>query len=422
MIRSILITTLLLVITIRVTYAQIEEHSVLPDSALNMSVIDASIKASDLKFFVSKNWQVAKIMKQNDIAVISIYFRKSDDLYYILAQKQDVNWKIVFPGTDKFKELWDNAPEIIKPINIEGFLDYRTTHFNILNHCDFPSSANIYRFPYLDNTSVTITRNVAKHAHNSDTGSCTGTPATDMVGSSNKLIVAPADGWIRAYEDGNNVCGCSDSYGAYNNTIVMEHSTNGEWTKYFHVTQFSVRNRVSINQFVTAGTVIGEEGDIGYTCSSAGGCGRHLHFEVRAGRFGDYRNPVFCAVGTVSTNGVYSAQSCGGSCPSVSGNVSGTWGGNCIVTVTGNITVPAGQTLTILAGTTVSFNGAHSFTIEGTLNVQGSSGAPVVFTRGGTVWGNFTVNGAANIDYCQIIKADNVQFLGATTFTHSSYD
>jgi hypothetical protein len=47
--------------------------------------------------------------------------------------------------------------------------------------------------------------------------------------------------------------------------------------------------------------------------------------------------------------------------------------------VTGNLSVPAGQTLTIQAGAILKFN-ANIFSVDGTLDVNGTAGSPVIFT------------------------------------------
>ena len=108
-----------------------------------------------------------------------------------------------------------------------------------------------------------------------------------------------------------------------------------------------------------------------------------------------------------------------------SGNVSGVWENGWTVTITGNTTVPSGQTLTIQHGVTVKFNGNYSFTVNGTLDVNGSSSSRVVFTKNGSGdWGNFTINtnAYADIDYCDILDANNVYFNGAVDFANSKYD
>lgn len=59
------------------------------------------------------------------------------------------------------------------------------------------------------------------------------------------------------------------------------------------------------------------------------------------------------------------------------GDVSGAWCG--AVSVLGDVVVPVGQTLTVCAGATVSFTAGSSLTVRGTLQVDGTSAAPVFF-------------------------------------------
>lgn len=170
-----------------------------------------------------------------------------------------------------------------------------------------------YRLPYANGTTVYVTQDSATHDG-----------AIDMVGQSGKTIVAAADGWIRDLVQHHNACCCSSVCIPCNNYVVMEHANN-EWTKYLHIAQNSAQ--VSIGQYITAGTSLATEGDVGYTCSSGSGsrppvpcngssggthnCARHLHFELRiGGRFGTYENPDFCNIGYVAQGQTYTASAC----------------------------------------------------------------------------------------------------------------
>jgi hypothetical protein len=76
----------------------------------------------------------------------------------------------------------------------------------------------------------------------------------------------------------------------------------------------------------------------------------------------------------------------------------------------GNLTVPAGTTLSIAAGTTIRVPAGYTITVNGTLNIQGTAAAPVVFTSGKTApkvgdWGGLIITGTAtdvSIDYAII--------------------
>jgi hypothetical protein len=67
-------------------------------------------------------------------------------------------------------------------------------------------------------------------------------------------------------------------------------------------------------------------------------------------------------------------------------------------TVSGTLTVPSGVTVTIEPGVTLEFNSGQSLIIAngGRLLAEGTSNAPIHFTRAGTsgYWGNLTINGA----------------------------
>lgn len=182
----------------------------------------------------------------------------------------------------------------------------------------FELSNGIYRIPYIDGTDVTITNDHLNHCPRG---------RIDMVGSGGptpyKIAVA-ADGWIRAIEDDNTVqCDCSVS-SCRNNYVWIEHP-NGEWTKYTHMVVNSVTDLGhSVGDWVTAGTYLGKEGDVG--CAS----GEHLHFEVAQpidtntlvfSEYGGYIDfdwaknviPVICSIsGNVFSDGVeYFADDCG---------------------------------------------------------------------------------------------------------------
>ena len=82
------------------------------------------------------------------------------------------------------------------------------------------------------------------------------------------------------------------------NFVNITHA-HGETSGYFHLEQFSARdNGIVCGMFVTQGTIIGIEGDVGITCgddhdprdgpcyeslSSDGQCERHLHWAVYRG-------------------------------------------------------------------------------------------------------------------------------------------
>ena len=133
------------------------------------------------------------------------------------------------------------------------------------NYCGpYELSNGIYRIPFANGTEVTITNDHFNHCPRG---------RIDMVGNNGSSIVAAADGWIRFIEDDNTQqCDCGETF-CLNNYIWMEHA-NGEWTKYTHMQTNSVPGTLDIGDWVTAGTFLGTEGEVG--CAS----GVHLHFEV----------------------------------------------------------------------------------------------------------------------------------------------
>lgn len=177
----------------------------------------------------------------------------------------------------------------------------------LFSHGAFTSSAGIYRIPYVDGSSVTVSND--HHDHNP-------VNRIDMSGDNpNFLIVAAASGTIRAIVDWHgNSPGAGDGLGSdgvtpqfnagddslehscqdpqdaannpipnaivvgicqqYNNYVWIEHP-NGEWTKYTHLGTGTVTaNNWSVGDWINAGEVLGIEGDVGRAS------GRHLHFEV----------------------------------------------------------------------------------------------------------------------------------------------
>lgn len=144
-----------------------------------------------------------------------------------------------------------------------------------------PDSKGCYRIPYASGTAITVTRDVRTHEP---------VGRVDLVARSGQdrperhAVVAAAGGYVRYIEDGysksnNNGPLCKNNY------VWIEHP-NGEWTKYSHLAQHSVRSKAGlhVDQWVDMGTYLGDEHDVG--CAS----GSHLHFEV--GVPSDKPNPI----------------------------------------------------------------------------------------------------------------------------------
>lgn len=106
---------------------------------------------------------------------------------------------------------------------------------------------------------------------------------------------------------------------------------------------------------------------------------------------------------TLRTLGALALLACGGLANAqvpISGVISDTSGGPLLsgtVYHAASLTVPAGQTLTVQAGAIVKFNGpGDSLTVNGTLDVNGTSGSPVIFTsiQDDAAGGDTNANGA----------------------------
>ena len=148
-----------------------------------------------------------------------------------------------------------------------------------------------YRLPYADGTDVRVSRDFETH---SPIG------RYDLVGQGEETyaIVAAADGWIRFIVDHNMISG-----GGNNNYVWIEHpypycqpagvtwpskpanygqtcipcqGICNEWTKYSHMSPNSTTIDAALSEgdWVTAGTFLGYEDDIGHAS------GDHLHWQV----------------------------------------------------------------------------------------------------------------------------------------------
>lgn len=178
------------------------------------------------------------------------------------------------------------------------------------DHGPFPTSAGIYRIPYVDGSVVNA--NNDHHTHPNVRN------RVDLGGGDDNTIVAAASGIIRGiadhHGDSNNLGdglaadgvtpqddslehSCSDEKDEdgnniedstvkgfcqqHNNYVWIEHP-NGEWTKYTHMATGSVTQDAPLGfgwqegDTILVGQAIGRQSDIG----SAGGT--HLHFEVAA--------------------------------------------------------------------------------------------------------------------------------------------
>ncbi len=149
-------------------------------------------------------------------------------------------------------------------------------------------SRNFYRIPYLDEGFAVSIGGNDYWGHGG---------SIDMIGGgSNPKIVAPADGVVCYIKEDLDDCGCHGAFGGCGNLIMVKHA-NGEYSGHLHIAQWSAFEfGIHEGDFVTAGTVIAREGDVGRTCGNTssprigdcvfslppgtGNCGRHDHWNI----------------------------------------------------------------------------------------------------------------------------------------------
>ena len=141
-------------------------------------------------------------------------------------------------------------------------------------------STGVYRIPYEDKTQVVIRQDHTTHKPPN---------RLDLVGLGSNgqphRLVAAASGVVRYIVDEFTIRQDRNAPQCNNNYVWIEHP-NGEWTKYSHMQQNSVRRsaQLKVGDTVQAGTYLGDEGEVG--CAT----GRHLHFEVAVPR--DPADPI----------------------------------------------------------------------------------------------------------------------------------
>jgi hypothetical protein len=298
-----------------------------------------------------------------------------------------------------------------------------------------PTAKGVYRMPFANTTEVRVSNDHVDHSPQN---------RIDMSGSGNPtgaggkyVVVAAAAGWIEYIaEDNNTFCpkaadGCDNYNGptanccvrsdnscnsnCINNFIWIRHA-NGEWSKYTHIqtNSASLFGR-SVNEYVTAGTPLGYQGDVGIAT------GPHLHFEVArpdsvdlsddanplglsannlpsgwlndndgyAGVDRQNRIPVFCQQGFLSSGAEYTAAACDDLCGAIDSTVSGTiaddsifhkQASNSIGTSGSGFQVNAGGGASLTAGSRVTLS--PGFSVAETGSFTASTGA--CDTPGGT--------------------------------------
>ena len=178
---------------------------------------------------------------------------------------------------------------------IEGVVEQRDHMGNAL-----PTSDGVYRLPFVNGTSVYVWNDHFTHNPDRYEYDIYGTGSDD----GEYAVVAAASGWIKVI---------TDSYTGpdHNNQVWIEHA-NGEWTKYTHLETNSVTDLGHWEgRWVSAGTVIGIEGNVGTSVE-------HVHFQVMVpdappdSRDGQTRVPLICGIpGNIMQAGrTYTAGPC----------------------------------------------------------------------------------------------------------------
>jgi murein DD-endopeptidase MepM/ murein hydrolase activator NlpD len=165
-------------------------------------------------------------------------------------------------------------------------------------------SDGAYRIAYANGTDVRVNGDRLTHSPQQD--------RIDMSGEDGTTIIAARAGTIEFIVDTN-------SEPTNNNNYVWISHVDGEWTKYTHFETDSVTDAGRfVGETVSAGTVLGIEGDVGIAS------GDHLHFEVgvpydpddpiNGGGFlrGENRDPLICGIpgNTFVAGQTYTARAC----------------------------------------------------------------------------------------------------------------
>jgi murein DD-endopeptidase MepM/ murein hydrolase activator NlpD len=98
-------------------------------------------------------------------------------------------------------------------------------------------------------------------------------------GTQYNLLLASTDGWVRLAKGSSKTGGCSPSYGAQANYVVLYWADgSGRESLYLHLSKLDPD--IKVGAFVKRGAPIGYSGSTGYSC------GAHLHYQVQKGARG----------------------------------------------------------------------------------------------------------------------------------------
>jgi murein DD-endopeptidase MepM/ murein hydrolase activator NlpD len=204
----------------------------------------------------------------------------------LLANRSAGQWAVALPGDSIYSSWLDEIPDCyMAPASKE-----EVRQLNVVAPDLIEPSIGIYRLPYPDGASVYITQDSDQHGGPID------------MWSANNSVVAAMSGLVVDFTDVYTKCCCNSACNACTNWIKLSHPS-GEITRYLHIAQNSVK--VTVGQWVEAGTVIATQSDVGHSCGSGRletgcgsyhgdtHCGTHVHFEVRSSA-GAYLKPRIC--------------------------------------------------------------------------------------------------------------------------------
>jgi murein DD-endopeptidase MepM/ murein hydrolase activator NlpD len=228
-------------------------------------------------------WDIVAISGLGDWGVVSIAPRTwkeeplSGDGDILLAHREQGAWRVVLPDTAQFNAWLPDVPtELLVPSPERGRY--------AISAVPAAPSTGVYRLPYECGHTALASRAGPYHDNAIDF-------IIGVVSGGGDVVVAAQAGWVYRVGQDNTACCCSSGYSS--NSVILQHA-NGEYSYYLHLAAGSVT--VQVGDAVYQGQLIAREGDVGYTCSSAGGlchsrfcdvpgtsdyCCEHLHFEVR---------------------------------------------------------------------------------------------------------------------------------------------
>jgi len=195
------------------------------------------------------------------------------------------NWQVILPGEENGIQYNTWLTE----------LDDQLLSADIKERLRFPDSANQpqsitaatgYEMPWAGGWGGTLVR---RHDENGNTnlngnnydfdlweGSTRGTNDAN-VSKSGYIAAAKAGTVVYVKEISYNGC-TTPACAGQANVVVIQHGPN-EFSWYYHLMPYSVPNDIWPGKEVVVGTIIGQEGNTGWTKSSSGS-GVHLHFMV----------------------------------------------------------------------------------------------------------------------------------------------